>query len=476
METYGLISLVPVLVVVVVALVTKRTFESILLGVVVGFLIAARGNPLETFNLFLDSLYTVMMDENTVWILLICGLLGSVVALMEKAGGVNGFSELVEKRVKNRTAAVIMTWILGIVIFFDDYLNCLVIGSSMRKLTDKYRVSRDMLAYIVNSTGVTVCAIVPFSSWSAFMSGLMEGSGMTGGLSAQGAYINTIPFIFYGWLAVVVTPLFALRVLPLFGPMKKTEDRALATGDTMTEDAKREWGVAAEADAEAEPQAAAAGAETADAGAKPKRKNRAINFLLPILVFAFLTVWTEDILYGIFGALGLCFVMYLPQRLMKVGEFFDTLVKGVMDMLPVLLLIILAYQLQEANKMLGLTEFVMENTMNILSPALLPFTIFVVIGLLSLATGTFWGLAAISFPLVAPMAAGLGANPFLCAGALISAVCFGGHICLYSDTVILTSASTQTTAADYFRSSGPLVLATAIVAAIGFLIAGFVMA
>ena len=456
--TYGIISLIPIIVIVVLALITKQTFISIFVGVVVGFVILAGGNPLETFNLFLDGLYQVLMDETTVWVLLLCALFGSLIALMQDSGGVLGFANLTQRFIKGRKASVIGAWILGIIVFVDDYLNCLAVGAATRPITDKYRVSREMLAYIVNSTGVTVCAIIPFSTWGAFMSGQMEAAGMTGEMSAFAAYTATAPFVLYGWLAVILVPFYATGILPLFGPMKEAERRTLETGQVLSD-----VSLAALIELPEE--------EKAFEG----KKCRAINFIAPIIVVAILTITTEDIVIALFAAILLCFVMYLPQRLLSFNKFFDSLIKGMVDMFPVLILIIMAYTLMVVNDGLGLTDFVIQGALKALNPALLPVTIFVVISLLSFGSGSFWGLAAISFPIIAPLADALGANPFLCAGALVSAVCAGGHICIYSDTVILTSASTQVTPAEYFRTSLPFILVAYVISIIGFLVLGFIM-
>ena len=457
-ETYGIISLIPIIVIIVMAVVTKNTFVSVFIGVVVGFVILGGGSVSDTFNMFLDGIYSVMTDADNVWVLLLCGLFGSLIALMEKSGGVLGFSNLAQKVIKTRKASMIGTWILGIIIFVDDYLNCLAVGAATRNITDRLKVSREMLAYIVNSTGVTVCAIVPFSTWGAFMSTQMETAEMTEGMSAIGAYFATAPFVLYGWLAVIFVPLFCLNIVPLFGPMKKAEQRVQETGEVFSEISK------------------AALVELPDEEkAFEGKKCRSVNFLVPIIVVAVLTVWTEDILLGLFVAIGLCFVIYLPQRLMNFNQFFDTVIKGLVDMFPVLILIIMAYTLMVANDGLGLTDYIIDVALGTLNPGLLPVTIFIVIALLSFASGSFWGLAAISFPIIGPIAAALGANTFLCAGALISAVAFGGHICIYSDTVILTSASTQVTNVDYFRTSLPLVMVPFVLSAIGFLVLGFVL-
>lgn len=458
METLGLLSLVPVIVILVFAIITKDTFISLFLGVASGFLIAANGHPLDAFFGFVDGLYTVLADSNTAWVLMLCGLFGSLIMLMQESGGVLGFSNLSHRVLKTRKSSLVGTWILGIIVFVDDYLNCLAVGAAVRDITDKHKVPREMLAYIVNSTGVTVCAIVPISTWAAFMSAQMKTAGMTEGMSAASAYVHSIPFIFYGWFAVLCVPLFCLKIIPLFGPMKTAEKRALETGEVFSEVSKN------------------ALVELPDQEKKFEGKNcKAINFIVPILVVAALTIVTEDILIALFAAIGISFIMYIPQKLMSVKQFFSHIMGGLVDIFPMLIIIILSYVLIEVNTQLGLIDFVVGIALNTVNPSLLPVTIFVVIGLLSFASGSFWGLAAISFPIVGPLSEALGVNPFLCAGALISAVAFGGHICMYSDTVILASASTQVTNADYFRTSGPLVVVPFILAAILFLVFGFVM-
>ena len=459
-ETYGIISLIPICVILVSALITKRTLESILFGVIVGFLILAGGNPIELFELFLDSLYVVMTDDGSVWVFLVVVLFGSLIALMERAGGVFGFSKVTEKLINSRKSALIGTWVLGIIVYVDDYLNCLAVGSAMRSITDRFKISREMLAYIINSTGVTICAIVPFSTWGAFMGGLMVSNGIGGeDASPTGVYFSVAPFVFYGWLAVIAVPFFCLKLLPLFGPMSRVEERAITTGEVFSAVSKENLTD-----------------NMFEEPPVPQEKRRAINFIIPILIVAVITIFMEDILYGIFAALLTCLIMYLPQRIMSLFQYFSAIVKGIVDMTPIIVIIVLAYSLQEANSGLGLTDFVIDGALKAISPALLPATIFVVVGLLSFASGTFWGLAMLAFPIVAPLAEAMGANPFLCAGAVISAVCFGGHICIYSDTVILTAASTQTTNVDYFKTSFPLVAVPAVLAVIVFLIVGFMMA
>ena len=189
--SYGIFCLIPILVILVIAVWRKTTFPALLAGVLVACFMVAKFNPLVTIGLFMDEFYATACDADTVWVLVVCGLFGALIQLMTDSGGVLGFTKIAKKWLNSRNKTLIGTWILGIIIFIDYYLNCLAVGAATRPLSDDYKISREMSSYIINSTGVTVCAIVPISSWGAFMSGLMEKAELTNGLSAFSAYSHS---------------------------------------------------------------------------------------------------------------------------------------------------------------------------------------------------------------------------------------------------------------------------------------------
>lgn len=228
MDTYGIISLVPVVVVVVVAIITKRTFEPMILGGVLGFIILAGKN---FFTESIDAMYGVLMEQNTVWIVMLFVCFGGMVALFEKSKSAIGFGNLVAKVGRGRKSSLICTWILGIVVFADDYLNALAVGVAMKNLTDKYRVPRTLLAYVIASTGASVCCILPFATWSAYMMGLMEKTGVVS--DGYSAYLSTIPFLVYAWVSLLIVPLVIFRVVPLIGPVRRDDKYAAETGVTL---------------------------------------------------------------------------------------------------------------------------------------------------------------------------------------------------------------------------------------------------
>ena len=455
---YGALCLIPLAVVIIFALITKRTLEALLLGTFIGFIIISP-NPKEFIPNFINSFYAVIGDATTIWVILVCGLFGSLIALIEKSGGTEGFARLAAKAAKGRKSALIFTWILGIIIFIDEYLNALAVGFSMRRLTDKYNIPREELAFVANSTGATVTVLIPFTTWSAFM--ISQIIAVLGIDAAEGTatYMKVIPFVIYGWVAVLVVPLFIARVIPVFGPMKKAIKRAeegQCLPDTTVEEVAAEQSEIDEAIDE--------------------KKARAINFIIPMVVLAVVTVWTADLLYGVLSGIIVAAILFLPQKLLKPTEFFDAGVKGFEEMFFVLAIVVVAFVLAQANDQLGLTPYVINAIAPILSPKLLAFFSFIVVALLALCTGSFWGIAAIAFPIILPLAQTLDVNVFLAAGAVVSGASFGSQACFFSDAATLTCKATQIKNSDYMRNVLPLLIVPFVIACIVFLIVGIAVA
>ena len=224
----GIWSCVPAVFLVVYIFATKRVLEGLILGSIVGLILAApTGNLVGNFS---STATEVMMDEDTGWLILVCGLMGSIIKLIEVSGGAQAFGEWAGRKAKSREAALTWTYVLGCVIFIDDYLNSMTIGSCMKKLTDKYKVSREMLSYVTSSTAAPLCALIPITTWAIFAGRIMVGNGYgTEGHEIQ-SFITTVPFSFYAWAAAILVPLVIWHVVPVFGPMKKAEERAMSGG------------------------------------------------------------------------------------------------------------------------------------------------------------------------------------------------------------------------------------------------------
>lgn len=445
---YGIICLIPSAIVITLALFTRRILEPLLVGSIAGFLITDGFG----FGLaFINATYEVLMDPTMIWIALVVGLFGMLIFLLDKSGGASGFSDVVQKFATTKRRALLVTWLLGILIFVDDYINAMAVGAAMRKVTDSFKISREYLAYVINSTGSTVCVLIPATTWFAFMLSQMEANGIEGGLST---YLSTIPYMFYPWAAIVVVPLVIIGIIPIYGPLKKAEARAQA-GQVLPDSTYEEF--------------------KDRAGTTEEKKSNALNFILPMLVTAVVVIATAEALYGVIIGLITCFVLFLPQRLMKFWEMCDGLVQGFRDMMFVILLLAMAFILQRANDGVGLTDYVITNVVEILSPNLLPAVAFLTVAALMFVVGSFWGIAAISFPIIIPLAVAMDVNLLLVSAAIISAAAFGSQACFFSDAATVTCGATQIRNMDYARCALPYIAIPFTIAIVLFVVFGYMI-
>ncbi len=453
-ENFGILTLIPPIFLISYIFYTKRILEALTLSAVLCYVMAYKSGFFGPFN---EMLLEQMMNEDIAWLFIVCGLMGSIIALIEKAGGAFAFGEWVATKAKTRKSTLVWSWILGVVIFIDDYLNCLTVGSCMAPLTDRHKVSREMLAYVVDSTAAPVCTLIPISTWAIFIGTLMEANGLAPDGAGVKYFIKTIPFNFYGWFAAIITLLVVLGIVPIFGPMKKAEKRA------------RETGVLAPP-----------GSEKIDmkAGAKEltlPNNPRIFNFFLPILFLIASTIYFDvDMQMGVLSTMAFTFLLYIPQKLMNPLEFADLTVQGIKNMLMPLIMVVLAYCFAAGCEEIGFIQYVVDKAAKIVTPQLLPLVVFLLFGTTEFIMGISWGMYIIALPIVIPLSIAIGANPIIVVGAVCSAGVWGSHICFYSDATILTSAATG---CDNFRhavTQMPFGFLGAALSAIFFIVAGFV--
>ncbi|MGB5581396.1 MAG: Na+/H+ antiporter NhaC family protein, partial [Woeseia sp.] len=424
MTDFGLLTLVPTIVVVGLALWTRRVLESLLAGSVVGLFIVAPQAPLQFLA---DKSLVVMMDETVAWVILVCGLMGSLIGLLIRTGAVHAFTDLVIGRIKSRTGALLTAWVLGIFLFVDDYLNSIAVGAAMRRVTDTFKISREMLAYVVDSTAAPVSVIIPISTWAVFFGSLLIDNGIAPEGEGIRTYMSAIPYMFYPWLAVLIVPLVISGVVPVFGPLRSAEARA-AGGETVPPEA--------------------AHIEKANRSIEEKRnvKGSAIQFVAPIVLLAASTWYFDlDFLKGIYMTLGLYVLLILAQRTLPMADIVDTMIDGFKTMIEPLAVVVLAYLLKEVNDALGLPLYTISALAPHMTAELLPVSIFIVMAALSFATGSSWGVFVIVLPIVTSLASSLGADMVLVIGATLSASTFGSHACFYTDATVLTAQATSCT-------------------------------
>ncbi len=455
---YGILSILPLIIMLALVIWTKRIFESVLVAIGTA-LIIQYGFSVDVIYAFEEKLYGMLASETYPWILIILILFGALINLLVESGGTLSFAKYAERVIKSEKSSLIVTWVLGILIFVDDYLNNLTIGAAMRGITDKHKVPREMTAMAINATGAPVCVLLPFSTWAAFIYGLLLEIGVAeGGLITE--YTKLIPFIFFAIVMVGMVPLMALGIIPKFGPLKKAYKRVEETGSTVPEDLNDTIGAEL-----------AATQERITEKGEPKL----YEFLIPILAVIVLVITTEEIMYGLFLALALCFILYIPTRRMKVAEFFDNFFEGAKDMLFIATFVMMAFIFVEVVEELGLSKYVISTVEPYLNGAFLPVLAFIIVAILAFFGIDFWGIMILMFPIVAPLAEASGVNVYLSLGGVVSGAVFGGMACFFSEQMLMSSASCQIRPTDQAICLFPYAIVACAATAVLYLVFGFVL-
>lgn len=459
----GALSLIPVLVAIIGSLITRKPFECLLVGSLLGCAIAYGGGFLPEWATLLQ---TTIADN--VWIIAVCGLFGSLIALLTKARGTEGFSQFADKLCKTPRMTRVVTFILGVVIFVDDYLNMLTVGNCMRDVNDKRGMPRESLAFITGATGTPVCMLLPFSTWAAFYIALFQQQAEVQAMNfASGIdlFMSFLPYNFFSITMVAVTFLFAMGVIPPLGPMKKAYQRVKDGGTPWT------------AKSNAINEELALEVKEADAEAEQNKtgEGKLIDFALPMLALIVVT-FVQDILVGVVVALVVCLIQYIIRKKMNLSEWTETLFSGFSDMIPTLITLMAAFMVANTSGAMGLTEWVIEVATGFPLPAIFPAIVFLAVGFITFSTGSFWGTAAIVTPILLPLAAAMGAPMMLTMGAILCGCTMGTQICFFSDGNMLIATAVKNDLMENYFATLPY-LAIAIVLTLAcLLIGGFVLA
>ena len=475
-------SLFPPVIAIGLALITKEVYSSLFVGILSGGIIyaAASGTGFEgTFKAVVqDGLITNLSNAYNVGILVFLVVLGIIVVLMNKAGGSRAYGEWAAAHIKGRRGAALSTFFLGVLIFVDDYFNCLTVGSVMRPITDKHSISRSKLAYLIDSTAAPICIIAPISSWAAAVSGTVEG---VNGISL---FINTIPYNLYAFLTILMVIFISVSDTD-YGPMKIHEDNA-KNGDIFTTKNN-----------------------TYEQDAQPvTERGRVIDLILPVAVLIvfcvvgmiytggffsgtdFVTAFANcDAAYGLsLGSISALIVIiadYMLRRVLKFNECMDSIAAGFKQMVPAILILTFAWTLKTMTNHLEAGAFVsgVVQSATALS-VLLPVILFVVAIGLAFATGTSWGTFGILIPIVTSVFDAELANVsqtgeipsmvIICISACLAGAVCGDHCSPISDTTIMASTGAQCDHVNHVSTQLPYALTVAAVCVVGYLLSGFV--
>jgi len=484
----GLLSLLPPIFTIVLAFVARQVLISLFSGIWLGALFIYDYNPITGFMKTIDTyLIQSLADPDHAAILIFSLTLGGMVGVMSKAGGTQGIVQMLSKYTNSRRGGMLATWAMGILIFFDDYANTLIVGNTLRPFTDRLRISREKLSYIVDSTAAPVASIAFISTWIGFQIGLIdqafEGVGIT--VNAYKTFLEAIPYSTYSILALIFVFLLGVTLRD-FGPMLKAEKRALETGQVLSESAQP-----------------IADSSTLDMIADEHTPLRWYNALVPIACVIIVTVAglyvsgksslgaaAADVPIGtIFGAANSFHVLMwasftglfvaaflaLGQKILTLQQTIDSAINGYKSMILAAMILILAWAIGDICKDLHTADYVIDLSKGILSPHVVPLITFLIAAFISFSTGASWATMAILTPIVIPIAykfpmvAGL--SPELShqillgtIGAVLSGSVLGDHCSPISDTTILSSMASAADHIDHVRTQLPYAMAVGVVA------------
>ncbi len=490
---YGFLSLLPPLIAIVLAIKTKQVYLSLMAGIWLGYMIIADWNFINGTLASIEALVKVFEDAGNTRTIMFGALVGALIVFIQRSGGVDGFIIFVQKLLtkyeqkrpgKNKQLILFFTWLTGLLIFVESSISVLTVGALYRPLYDKYGISREKLAYLADSSSAPSCILIPFNAWGAFIMGLLAAQGFGDPFAVL---VQTIPYNFYPFLALALA-LFLIGRDTDFGPMKKAEERIRTTGKILADGAQP-----------------MISEELTTVVTKPGIVPKVKNMLLPLLVMIVMmptmlayTGWTEAlaqkpdsgflgmalfaigqgsgstaVLISVLSSLVFAAVLYTIQGLFSLKELVDLSLKGIAGLMPLALLMLFAFAIGTVCKELHTGQYVAEVASQWLSPALVPFMVFLVSCFIAFSTGTSWGTFAIMIAIAVPMAQSMDAPILMTIAASLGGGIFGDHCSPISDTTILSSMASACDHIDHVKTQLPYALFAGILAAVFYLVGGF---
>lgn len=425
------------------ALVSQRILETLIFGCAIG---VALYYGKDFLNGISETTFSTMELESFVSIVLLCGLLNVFTKLLSRAGSMKSFGKVIMKHAKTDKQLRFCSWLLQFPLFFDDYMTITVGGSILAPIYDERKVPREEGAFIVHTLAEPLRVLLPITSWTAFMAGLFESGGL---IDANGsgflAFCKSIPFSFYAWVSLIGCLLFALGIIPKIGPMKHPKPEEYMPLDEEEED-------------------------------DGKKHGTLIDFFLPIVgMIAAAKLFNWDMVPALLVVIPCVFAYYMIRGIITTKDVEGCLIDGFGDFMYLDILFVASYALGGVLETTGYINYLVSVAQNTVSPALLPVMLFVVFCCSEAAMSLNWSLLLIAFPVVIPLAQGIGANVYLTAAAVISAGCFGCHLCYVCDYTSMTGKVCGLDPARHASTCVPYALMFAAVTAVLYLACGFLM-
>jgi tetracycline resistance efflux pump len=465
-------SVLPPVLAIVLAIWTRQVILALFAGIWIGYTLLNGMNPLLGVTAGLDGVIDVFADAGDARVLLFALIIGSLIATIEHSGGVRGFVHFVETRrwVHNGKRAQWLAWVTGLIIFIESNITLLVAGSVSRPLFDRYRVSREKLAYLIDATSAPVCAMIPLNAWGAIIISLVASAGVENPLET---FIASLPFNLYAIAAILLAAFTIWRSFDI-GPMRRAELRT-QRGQLRWPEATPLVDVSAEEDRP---------------GGTPEKIPSAAFMLVPILAMILMMPvglyvtgggdllagsGSQSILWAVTFALSVAWAMILAARRSTVNELMRVFMKGAGSLLPISAILLLALALGDVAGILGTGDYVAALLGENIPVVLLAPLVFLAAAFISFATGTSWGTFAIIIPIAVPIAVNLDLHVPMFLGAAIAGSIFGDHCSPISDTTVVASMASATDHVDHVRTQMPYALIGAGIAVLGFLLLSFVL-
>ena len=492
LHDYGIWSVLPPIIAIILAIRTKQVFVSLLLGIWFGWLIISGFNPITGSFATVEALVNVFADAGNTRTIFFSCLVGVLIIFIQRSGGVKGFILTLNKKLErldpNRKNVVIqfLAWLVGLALFVESNISVLTVGTLFRPAFDDNKISREKLAYIADSSSAPSCIIFPFNAWGAFTMALLLAQGYGHPFNTL---IGSIKYNFYPFIALILV-LIVIFFKKDIGPMAKAEDRTKDLGQLLWPDSK--------------PMIAE---ELTAVEVKEGTPPRMINMILPLFTMVIMmpimlvkTGWaaamqevpnagllekmlfaigqgsgSTSVLIAVLTAITVAIVLYSVQRIFKLDEIVDLTIKGMSEMLPLALILLLAFAISGVCKELQTGEYVAAVAEQFFSPKLVPFLVFGVSGFIAFSTGTSWGTFGIMIAIAIPMAQTMGANELMTIAAVLGGGVFGDHCSPISDTTIVSSMASATDHIDHVRTQLPYALIGGSIAALMYLAFGFLL-
>jgi Na+/H+ antiporter NhaC len=468
---YGWLSVVPPLLAIFLAIKTKQVYLSLFLGIFSGWLIIKGWDPFSGMASAIESCIHVFADEDNSKVIIFSALVGALISLTQISGGVQGFIDMIQKKklVNTRKKAALFSFLTGCIIFIESSISCLVTGTTFHPIFEKFKISREKLAYICDTTSSPVCILIPLNAWGAYVVSLLIKENISNPIST---FFSAIPLNFYPVFTLIIAGFIAVTFKD-FSFMKKAEERSLKTGKTIADNA-----------------VPLVSSEVSAIKPKAKIPHRAVNMIIPVLTMILMMPLSliitgkgdltagsgsTSVLWSVTAAIIVSGTLSIGQRLLTLHEVMDYILKGIGGLIPLAILMVFAFAIGDTCRTLGTGHYAASLADRFINPDFVAPVIFITSMFISFSTGTSWGTFAIMIPIAVPMAQLMGINLPLAIASVLSGSIFGDHSSPISDTTIISSMASSSDHIDHVRTQLPYAITAATAALIFFTVFGLIL-